>query len=513
MERTQRITAWLLALCVLFGISSWRVAAQPEVAPQKPAKATVITCTKMIDDGLFQSLKRRIQRALEDGADTLIFEISTYGGLVKSGDDISKLFLETSKQAHTIAYVRTEAISAGAMIAVACQDIIMREHTTLGDCAPIVMGGTLEGVEREKTESFIRAIFQKAAKANNYPEALLKAMVSMKLEVYQVKNTQTDEFEYFDSNDIPTDPNTYDLENRKVVVKDDELLTVDAETALSYGIARAVVRDRAGLLSFIETRDSVTFERPAPVLKPNWSEQMVRTVNHPTVMGVLVTIALLGLYMEFSSPGLGLPGLAAVICFVILIGSKYLVGLANWIEIVVFVLGIVLLLVEVFVIPGFGIAGIAGILCMIAGAFGMLLRNGINEMPWPQNDMDWQTLQQGVYGLAMGLAGFLILAALFTRYMPQLALFSGLVLVPKALRKDTSSPDDVSKNRIATLSVGDVGVVVTPLHPTGRVRFSDDLLDCVTLIDCITQGDLVKPETRVEIMSIHGNRIVVRPME
>ncbi len=492
---------------MLMGMCAWQVYAQPQDVAREPslAKAVVVTCTQMIDDGLFQSLKRRTQLALEGGADYLIYEISTYGGLVKSGDDISKLFLDISDQAHTIAYVKSEAISAGAMVAVSCQDIIMRKNTTIGDCAPIVMGGTLEGVEREKTESFIRAIFQKAAKANDYPEALLKAMVSMKLEVYQVKNSQTLEFEYFDANDLPTDPNIYDLDSRKVVVKDDELLTVDAETALAYGIARAVVEGRAELLAFIETRDGVIFEAAPQTLEPNWSEQMVRAVNHPTVMGALVTIALLGLYIEFGSPGLGLPGLAAVICFVVLIGSKYLVGLANWIEIAVFVLGLLLLLVEVFVIPGFGIAGIAGILCIVAGLFGMLMRNGINEIPWPRNDMDWQTLQQGIYGLTLGLVGFVVLAALFTRYLPKIGFLSGLILVPGALGDDqaesASSPLDTQSQ-----GIGDIGVVVTQLHPTGRVRFGDQLKDCVT------QGDLVKPETRVEIVSIHGNRIVVRPM-
>ncbi len=494
-----------LVICMLMGMFAWQVCAQPEDAAPRPVKAVVVTCTQMIDDGLFQSLKRRTQLALEGGADYLIYEISTYGGLVKSGDDISKLLLDTSAQAHTIAYVKSEAISAGAMVAVSCQDIIMRKNTTLGDCAPIVMGGTLEGVEREKTESFIRAIFQKAAKANDYPEALLKAMVSMKLEVYQVKNNQTREFEYFDANDLPTDPNIYDLDRRKVVVKDDELLTVDAETALTYGIARAVVEDQNELLSFIETRDDVTFEGAPQTLEPNWSEQMVRAVNHPTVMGALVTIALLGLYIEFSSPGLGLPGLAAVICFVVLIGSKYLVGLANWIEIAVFVSGLLLLLVEVFVIPGFGIAGIAGILCIAAGLFGMLLRNGVNEIPWPRNNMDWQTLQQGVYGLAIGLVGFVVLAALFTRYLPRIGFLSGLILVPGALRDDrTESASSILGTQ--SQGIGDIGVVVTQLHPTGRVRFGDQLKDCVT------QGDLVKPETRVEIVSIHGNRIVVRPM-
>lgn len=470
------------------------------------SKAVIITCTEMIDDGLFQSLKRRTQQALDDGANYLVYQIGTYGGLVKSGDDISKLFLDTAAQAHTIAYVETEAISAGAMVAVSCQDIIMRENTTIGDCAPMIMGGKLEGVEREKSESFIRAIFQKCAKANDYPEALLKSMVSMKLEVYQVKNIQTDQYEYFDSNDLPTDPNLYALDSRKVVVKDDELLTMDAETALSYDIARAVVKDTDELLAFIAARDNVTFEGTLQVLEPNWSEQMVRAVNHPTVMGILVTVALLGLYVEFGSPGLGLPGLAAAICFVVLIGSKYLVGLANWIEIAVFVLGILLLLIEVFVIPGFGIAGIAGILCMVVGAFGMLLRNDVGPIPWPQDPMDWQGLKQGSQGILIGVIGFIVLAILVTKYLPQISFMSGLILVPKALAQDRSQSKG-SSAKTHDLTVGDIGVVVTQLHPTGRVRFGQQLKDCVT------QGDLVEPETCVEIMSIHGNRIVVKPSE
>ncbi|MCF7972192.1 MAG: hypothetical protein K9N55_00085 [Phycisphaerae bacterium] len=503
MERN-KLYPWMFLLCVA-GVSSWCVCAQPEVREPRPARAVIITCTQMIDDGLFQSLIRRTQEALDSGADYLIFEISTYGGLVKSGDDISKLMLETQARAHTIAYIKTEAISAGAMISVACQDIIMREHTTLGDCAPIVMGGTLEGVEREKTESFIRAIFQKCAKANDYPEALLKAMVSMKLEVYQVKNTRTDQFEYFDVNDLPTDPNLYDLTGRRVVVKDDELLTVDAETALAYGIARAVVKDQKELLSFIETRDGVTFEDQPQVLEPNWSEQMVRAVNHPAVTGILVTIALLALYMEFSAPGLGLPGLVAVICFVILIGSKYLVGLANWIEIAVFVLGILLLLAEIFLIPGFGIAGIAGILCIVAGVFGMLLRSDVGPIPWPQDALDWQGVKRGLQGLFIGVAGFIVLAILLTRYIPQIGFLSGLILIPKAVTSDLAP--QASEANAPGLGIGDIGVVVTQCHPIGRVRFGDELKDCVT------QGELVDPDVRVEVVSIHGNRIVVRPME
>ena len=121
-----------------------------EIPDEETLQAVVISCHEMIDDGLYQSIVRRGNQAIEDGADYLILDISTYGGLVESADDISKyLILEIGKKVHTVAYVSTEAISAGAMISTSCKDIIMRENTTIGCSAPIVMGGELEGAERE----------------------------------------------------------------------------------------------------------------------------------------------------------------------------------------------------------------------------------------------------------------------------------------------------------------------------------------------------------------------------
>lgn len=191
MKRAFRIAS--LAALFLLGLQSVVLTFDQIAAGEKPAtknKAAIIECKGMIDDGLYKSIKRRTQAAIEDGAGYLIFKISTYGGLVASADDISKHFiLDIGDKAHTVAYVDTEAISAGAMISVSCNDIIMREHTNIGDCAPIVMGEKLEGVEREKTESFIRATFARAAQANGYPETLLKAMVTARLGVYRIKKS------------------------------------------------------------------------------------------------------------------------------------------------------------------------------------------------------------------------------------------------------------------------------------------------------------------------------------
>jgi len=518
MKNPLRIIPIVLA-CLLLS-SSRTVADEPNLplrgeadAGQPTATAAVITCKDMIDDGLYKSIQRRTQIALEQGIGYLIYEIGTYGGFLDSADNISKYFIlretwpEAGKKTRTVAYITTEAISAGAMISVSCQDIIMRENTTIGDCAPIMLGGKLEGVEREKVESFTRAAFVRAAEANGYPKALLRAMVTMQIKVYQVKNLQTGDYEFFDSDELPKDPNKYDLDNKSLVVGDDEILTLTASEAFEYGIARAQVKDLAGALDFLATRDGVTFVGEPMVLEPNWSEQMVRWVNSPAAMAVLVMIAMLGIYIELSTPGVGLPGLAAAICFAIIIGSKYLVGLANWVEVALFIIGLLLLMIEIFVLPGFGIAGMLGILCILAGIFGMLIKNPPDRLPWPQTTLDWQIFLNGVLGLIFGFFGFVVLAWVLARYLPKFQFLNGLILVPTAATKTglmqvsmTAPPE----SKTAVVNVGDIGEVTSTLRPTGKARFGDAIVDVVATAEFLEEG------TKVQITEIHGNRVVVK---
>ena len=247
--------------------------------------AAIIPCKDMIDDGLLQSIKRRSKKAIDQGASYLIYDIDTYGGLVISADQISEyLILDAGKKAHTVAFVTTKAVSAGALISVACKDIVMVEDTIIGDCAPVTMGAEMKGPEREKAESFIRAIFSRSAKANGYPEALLRSMVSQRIEVFRVRNTETGEYEFFEKKNLPTDPNAWDLGDTKLIVSENEILTLTADKAEEYGIARTIVDDIDGMLDFFEKRDNVVFEGKPEVMEMLWSEQMVRWVNSPGVM-------------------------------------------------------------------------------------------------------------------------------------------------------------------------------------------------------------------------------------
>jgi len=508
----------ILFVLLWCGLLSPRVAAaepnesKASAARLRDAKAAVIPCKGMIDDALFYSIKRRTGIALKEGADYLIYEIQTYGGMVDSADSIAKyLIQQAAKQGHTVAYVTTEAISAGALVSVSCQDIIMQENTTIGDCAPITIGGKLEGVEREKAESFVRVAFQRAAEANGYPELLLKAMVTMQIEVYRVRNLATGQYELFEGDNLPEDANEYDVKGAEQIVGPDELLTLTASQAQEYGIARAVVADLEGALAFLEQRDGVAFREEPMVLEPTWSEHMVSWLNSPVLMSILVMLALLGVYIEFSTPGFGLPGAVAVICFAVILGSKYLVGMANWVEIVLLFAGILLLLVEIFVLPGFGIAGILGIGCLLAGLFGMLIRNAPDELPWPDTTTDWQSLSAGAVSLALGFGGFLILAWLVSRYLPKLQFMSGLILTPAPTASGrggsqismTAPPESAALG----VQVGGVGEVVSRLRPAGKARFGD------AMVDVVATGDFLDKGTRVEIIAINGSRVVVKEIE
>ena len=199
-----------------------------------------------------------------------------------------------------------------------------------------------------------------------------------------------------------------------------------------------------------------------------------------------------------------------MICFVIIIGSKYLVGLANWVEVALFAVGILLLLVEIFVLPGFGVAGFLGVTCVIAGVFGMLIKNPPDKLPWPRDEIAWNDFSWGLAGLSLAIAGFMLLAWLLSRFLPRLQFLSGLVLVPASAGRRVEMPISMTHapdSRTAGVTVGDTGEVLSTLRPIGRAKFADAIVDVVADAEFLDKG------TKVEIIEIHGNRVVVKTIE
>ena len=506
------VTGVTCLLCLpALNASDLEPAEQIETQEQPPQKiAAIITCHEMIDDGLYRSIIRRSREAISRGADYLILDVQTYGGLVKSADDISKyLILELGDKIHTVAYVSTEAISAGSMVSVSCKDIIMRKNTTIGCSAPIVMGSKEMGeAEREKTESFVRATFSRAAQANGYPEALLKAMVSQDIEVWQVKNKQTGQMEYYEKEYLPDDPNGFDLAGKKLIVKEGELLTLTDQKAREYGIARAIVADIDGALAFLAERDGVSFSEDIIQMETMWSEEMVRWLTSPMVVSILVLGIMLGIYVEFNSPGLGLPSLLAITCLVVLVGSRYLIGMANWIEIALLCLGFILLMVEIFVIPGFGVAGFAGIVCIVSGLLAMWVKNAPGEVPWPKGEVAWSIFTDGLFGMAIGFLLFLLVAAVLAKYIDRIPLLRSFVLKSAVTGKQAAvSQIFEPQHEQVVLEVGQTGDVVSALRPAGKVQFGS------SIVDVVADGAFIEKGGRVKIAEVRGNHVVVTELK
>jgi len=485
----------------------------PNSAPNsnRPPKAVVITCADMVDEGMYESIVRRTEAALADGATYIIYQIDTDGGRVDMAVNIWEYFMhDVSKKAHTVAYTTTRAISAGALISVACQDIIMKKATNIGDCAPIMLGGTLEGVEREKMETYIRARFKTAAEINGYPAALCEAMVTAQLKIYQVPIKNTDQFEYFDEEFLPNEDNQkYDVAQKGLIVKEGALLTLSATQAERYGLARTVVEgldDEAfeQLLSYLEERDDVRFPRPVAVLNTNWSEEMVRWITNPIVSGILLMIGLIAIYVELNSPGLGLPGAVAVAVFIIMFGSKFLFGLANWWEIAVFIIGMGLLVVELFVIPGFGIAGITGVLLIIFALGAMMVNNPPSELPIPKSPVDWEIFEQNVLWSFFGMGFFIVVAYIIGRYMPTLPFANRLILAPAVDSAVVRSGGNAAPAPQTPVKIGAQGLTISPLRPSGMARFGSHRLDVVS------RGELIDTDKKIKVVALEGNSIVVK---
>ena len=148
----------------------------------------------------------------------------------------------------------------------------------------------------------------------------------------------------------------------EVIVREGELLTMTSAEAKELGFADAVVVDRAELLDFYDLGEAKVVE-----MIPTWSEELARLIQRYGI--IFLGLGLLGIYLEIKTPGFGVPGILGISCLVIFFLGKYVVGLAEEVDILLFVIGIALLALEIFVIPGFGVAGILGILFIVAGIY------------------------------------------------------------------------------------------------------------------------------------------------
>ncbi|MCP4253414.1 MAG: hypothetical protein GY775_08380 [Candidatus Scalindua sp.] len=455
-------------------------------------KISIIPISGMIDGGIHNSLKRRVEIAKKSGSNLIIFEIDTFGGQLEPAFEISE-HISNIKNTKTIAFIPTKAISAGSLIAISCNEIYMSPQAELGDCEPIVPSS--EGGYKtvgEKIQTVLRTKFRKFAEKNNYPVLLAEAMVTKEIEVYRVFTEEKPEGFYISGRELKemSEEEKKKFKSKKLIIEEGKLLTMHAKEAYEYQFAKEIVGDRNSLLKLLNI-ENVTPD----ILETNWSEEMVRFLGR--ISPILLGIGLAGLWMEFKSPGFGLPGIGGILCLAIVFLSKHLIGLAEAPEIIIFFVGIVLIAVEILFIPGFGIAGIPGIILILIGAI-----LSFQDFTIPRTPYDADMFVKNIFAVMCSLIGSVIAIFLLFRFMPGMPFLNRLVLTSS----ETSISGFVVPPQPAGSSsmMGMKGKALTVLHPTGKIEVNNNTLDVVT------EGEYIEKGKIVEIIEISGNRIVVK---
>jgi membrane-bound serine protease (ClpP class) len=480
---------WFIPAIVIIAICGYGNLARSQ---QETANVFVIPISGDVEPRMAAFLKRALND-VPDTADTVIVvEMNTFGGRVDSALEMVDALINV-KNAKTIAFVTEKAISAGALISLACNQLVMKNNTTIGDCAPITYSNEGPKMMGEKFQSPLRAKFRTLAKRNGYPAVLAEAMVSADMEVYRVKLDGKlvfmDAREYQDLGKDQQERITF----KKTIVAKGELLTMDDSEAHDLGFSSMSVAGFEEMLKRLKLVD-----RPITRIQESWSEYLAGLIGK--ISPILMLIGLGSLYVEIKSPGFGVPGIVGILCLSLVFFNQYLIGLANYTELLIVMIGVILMGFEIFVLPGFGIAGIAGIICITVG---LLL--SLQDFVIPDPNLPWEKeiLISNMLSVLGAMLGSFLFALFILRYVfPRLSK-----TVQGPYLAATLADARLGLPVATTLRAGQTGTAITLLRPSGKADIDGQRYDVVT------QGDFVPKGSRIRVATIKGTRIVVVRMD
>jgi membrane-bound serine protease (ClpP class) len=413
----------------------------------------------VIDLGLAAFVTRALDEATAAGIAAVIFEVNTFGGRVDAAVLIRDALLRA--RVRTVAFVDKRAISAGALIALAAETVVMADGGTIGAAAPVEIGGPGGSTQpvAEKTVSYVRKEFRATAESRKRPFLLAEAMVDADVEIPGLSAKG-------------------------------KLLTLTTEEALTHGLADFRADSVEALLATLGL-GSAEVRRVAPA----WAEIVVRFLTHPLVSSLLTTVGILGIIVELRAPGLGVPGAVGVGSLALFLWGHWLVRLAGWEEVLLVAVGLLLLTVEIFVTPGFGLAGMLGLVALLGGLGLSLVGVGAT----------WPLVLRAVVQVAASLLVAVVASVVMLRFLPRLPFGRRLVLATELDAGDgfASAP---SAPEADLMWLGKRGTAASTLRPAGIALLEGDR------VDVVSDGEFIEAGEPITVVKVDGNRIVVRQL-
>lgn len=414
-----------------------------------------------IKDQIDARTKRYVDLALEEAkarkSSHIIIEMNTYGGALYDADEIRSAILDLEIPIYV--YINNNAASAGALISIACDSIYMAPGGSIG--AATVVNQTGEAAP-DKYQSYMRSIMRSTAEATGREPRIAEAMVDEKLVVDSISDAG-------------------------------EVITFSTSEAIKYGYCEGSFVTLDALLEHLDLADEKIYQYETSTV-----ESIIAFFINPFISGILILIIIGGIYFELQTPGVGFPIIASIVALVLYLVPYYLNGLAeNW-EILVFIIGLILIALEVFVIPGFGIFGISGLILTLGALVFIMLNNNFFDFEFvPAED-----ITRALMTTLTGLFGSIILMFIGGIRLTNTKFFNKI-----ALQGVQSKESGYSSRFIAEGFLSKTGTVYSVLRPSGKVEIDGELYDAYT------RGEYLEQGTKVIVIEESGTSLRVKKID
>ncbi len=411
--------------------------------------------------------------------------IDSEGGELEDCRQLADTLAELNpNEVQTVAYVPVEASGGAALVALACDKLVMQPEAHLGG------KGTVE-FDR-KTLDAARDPIKSLGRNASHSWSLMDAMIDPEIELYTFQNTKTGEVRYLSNEERNALSDKGDWTQGVRIKTAGEPLRLTSKRAQELEIASHIVDN------FDDFKQLFGFTSDIRVAEPNWALEFVEALSSPALAVLLLVVGFVGIYIELHTPGMGVGGFVAAVAFLLFFWSNFLHGTAGWLEVLLFLGGVFCLLLEVLVIPGFGIFGLGGGVMILAS---LVLASQTFVLPRTESQMG--ELRHSLTVVAAAMVIVLASSIALRRYLPKAPIFRTLLLSP------TPEEDLVDldyRESLADFShlVGEHGITTTNLMPAGKADFNGEL------VDVIAEGMPIDRGTSIVVVKARGNRVVVR---
>jgi len=392
---------------------------------------------------VWRDTQKAFEEAKELKADLILIHMNTYGGMLDAADSIRTIILKSDIPVYV--FIDNNAASAGALISIACDSIYMHPGANIGAATVVDQSGK---PLPDKYQSYMRSMMRSTAESSGRDPEIAQAMVDPRIYIEGISDTG-------------------------------QVLTFTAREAVKFNFCEGIAESVDEVLELANIEEYTIIEQ-----KLTFTDKIIKLLINPFVSGILIMLIIGGIYFELQTPGIGFPIAASVLAAIVYFMPLYIEGLAEHWEIVIFIVGVILIAVEIFAIPGFGVPGILGIIMIVAG----LTLSMTGNIGFDFTGIEVTGLVKSFFIVIIAMFLSILLSFYFGRKVLTTTTFGHLALDSIQNKKEgyTSSINAYEK------MIGETGIAFTVLRPAGKVKIGEEIFDASAEAGYIEKGDAIK---------------------